>query len=39
MVSIDIQKIHFDRQQGGDNTVVYLRAIRCEIIFLNVYSC
>jgi hypothetical protein len=25
--TIDIQKIHFARQQGGDNTVVYLRPI------------
>jgi acyl carrier protein len=24
---IDFQKIHFARQQGGDNTVVYLRPI------------
>jgi hypothetical protein len=26
-LDIDFQKIHFARQQGGDNTVVYLRPI------------
>ena len=36
-ITIDFQKIHFARQQGGDNTVVYLRPITQRNYFLKVY--